>query len=105
MNFEPAATASSNCSALRIVPAPTSASGTSPATRRIASSPAEVRNVISIAGSPPATSARAIGTASLASSITITGITGCPVMMGRSACVFCDMDRSSLEIASAFKSV
>ena len=53
MNFEPAAAASSNCAAVRIVPAPTTASGTSAATRRIDSSAAGVRKVISIARRPP----------------------------------------------------
>ena len=51
-------------------------SGTSAAIRSMASSAAGVRSVSSITGSPPSTSARAIGTASAASCTTTTGMTG-----------------------------
>jgi hypothetical protein len=52
------------------------ASGTSAAIRRTASSPAGVRSVTSSTAMPPATQARASGTACRASSSTITGTTG-----------------------------
>ncbi|MGZ2452198.1 hypothetical protein ACVIRO_004952 [Rhizobium ruizarguesonis] len=91
MNFEPAATAASQWATLRIVPAPTSAPSTSAATARTASSAAGVRMVISIAFSPPATSARASGTADLASSTIKTGTTGWSFRMERSFSVFSPM--------------
>ena len=75
-NCAPAATASSNCAGVRTVPAPTNASGTSSAMARIACSPAPVRKVTSIAGSPPPTSARASGTASFTGRSITTGMTG-----------------------------
>jgi hypothetical protein len=75
-NFAPAATDLSNCASVSTVPTPTTASGTSSAMARIACSPAPVRNVTSITGSPPFTKARASGTACFTSSTTITGMTG-----------------------------
>ncbi len=72
----PAATVSATCAGEITVPAPTTAPGTSEAIARIASRAAAVRSVTSIAGSPPATRARASGTASAASSRTTTGTTG-----------------------------
>ncbi len=71
----PAFATSSNSAGVSTVPAPTSTSGSSAAMRRIASSPAGVRSVISITGRPPAANARASGSACSASSMITTGIT------------------------------
>ena len=76
MNLAPAATIIRACSPLSTVPAPTKASGTSFAIAEIASAAAAVRIVISMTGSPPATSEVATGTALDASSRTTTGTTG-----------------------------
>ncbi len=75
-NCAPAAAARRARPADRIVPAPTSNSGTSAAIRRTASSADGVRRVSSMIGRPPAASARASGTACVASSRTTTGTTG-----------------------------
>ena len=77
-----------------MVPAPTIASGTSAAAMRIASIASRVRRVISTAGSPPFASARASGAASAARAIFSTGITGWPVMRGRSLSAFWGMRTS-----------
>src|SRR5262245_27267895 len=58
----------------RIVPTPTMACGTSRTIRRMASEAAAVLNVTSSVGTPPASSARAKGTARSASSMLSTGI-------------------------------
>ena len=100
MNFEPALAACSNCAALRIVPAPTTASGTSAAARRIASSASGVRMVISITGRPPRASARASGTALLASSIFSTGMTGWPFSNAISLSVLADMECLSVGVVA-----
>ena len=63
-------------SGLITVPMPTMMSGTSAMIARAASSAAGVRSVISITFRPPASSARASGTASAARSIVTTGMTG-----------------------------
>jgi hypothetical protein len=62
-NLAPACAAAARCSRLVTVPTPGTASATSAAMRRMDSSPAGVRRVTSSAKSPPATSARASGTA------------------------------------------
>src|SRR5690625_1178998 len=72
----PASAAFAAWSGVVIVPAPTTMSGTSSAIARIASTATGVRSVSSIAGSPPATSALASGTASATRSMTTTGMTG-----------------------------
>src|SRR3954447_4388553 len=59
-----------------MVPAPTTASGTSAAMALIADGDAAVRSVTSIAGRPPAARARASGTAVSTSSMVRTGTTG-----------------------------
>src|SRR3954469_9542368 len=59
-----------------MVPAPTTASGTSAAMALIAEGDAAVRSVTSMAGRPPAASARASGTAVSRSSMVRTGTTG-----------------------------
>ena len=73
MNLAPISTAFWHCSSVMTVPAPTSMSGQLSATALIASGAAAVRNVISITSMPPERSACAVGTASLASSITTKG--------------------------------
>ncbi len=88
MKREPACAASSNCSADRMVPAPTTASSTSPEARRIASSAAGVRSVISTSRRPPLASARTSGTASSARSILSTGTTGWPSSKASNCFVF-----------------
>jgi len=75
-NRAPAPRAACASAALRTVPAPTIASGTSWAMAEIAASAASVRSVTSRTRMPPAISARAIGTACARCSTTITGITG-----------------------------
>ena len=60
----------------RRVPAPTMASGTAADISRMHCSATGVRSVISSTFTPPATSARASGTASATRCSTITGITG-----------------------------
>src|SRR6476659_1608881 len=75
-NCAPASAASLAWPGATIVPAPTRISGTSSATARIASSATGVRRVSSMTGRPPATRARATGTAWAGSSITTTGTTG-----------------------------
>ena len=75
MNSLPAASASSSACSLSTVPAPTIAPGTC-FISRITANALAVRNVTSSTGNPPATSARAIGTACATSSITSTGMTG-----------------------------
>src|SRR5204863_2514247 len=72
----PAAIAAAISGTRVTVPTPTTHSGTSAAIARIASSAALVRSVTSITGSPPATRARASGTASAARSMVSTGMTG-----------------------------
>ena len=73
MNCAPASAASMHFSNDKIVPAPTSISGTDVRTSLIASMPAAVRMVISMMSNPPANSARAAGTASSTLSMTTTG--------------------------------
>src|SRR5688572_24328512 len=75
-NCAPASRASFAWPGVTIVPAPTRISGTSAAIARIASSATGVRRVSSTTGSPPATRARATGTACAGSSTTTTGTTG-----------------------------
>jgi len=72
----PAATAAETSAGRSTVPAPTTQSATSAAIAHIASSATRVRNVTSITGRPPATGARASGTASAWRSMVSTGITG-----------------------------
>src|SRR5262249_6074406 len=72
----PAATAACTSSAVNTVPTPTTASATSLMIAFMDSSAACVRSVTSITLSPPATSARASGTASATCSIVSTGMTG-----------------------------
>src|SRR5215207_78207 len=74
--FAPAFDAAAMSSIFVTVPAPTTASGRSAAMAVIAASAAGVRSVTSSTGSPPATNARASGTASLTCSIVSTGMTG-----------------------------
>src|SRR4051794_37550879 len=59
-----------------MVPAPTTPAGTSAAMPLMADGEAAVRSVTSIAGRPPAASARASGTAVSRSSMVRTGTTG-----------------------------
>ena len=73
-NTAPASFAARSCSTVRIVPAPTIASGTSRLIAAIAPAAALVRKVTSRTGRPPFTSAFASGTACSSFSITITGI-------------------------------
>ena len=73
MKPAPAATASSTCSTVRTVPAPTLISGTSSCMALMHSAAQAVRKVTSAEGMPPATSARAMGTASSTLSRTTTG--------------------------------
>ena len=80
-NTAPASFAARSCSTVRIVPAPTIASGTSRLIAAIAPAAALVRKVTSRTGRPPFTSGRppftsafASGTACSSFSITITGI-------------------------------
>src|SRR5687767_3204229 len=68
--------ASANWRGDTIVPAPTTASSTSPAIREMAARADGVRRVISMSRTPPFTNARASGTAVEASSITRTATTG-----------------------------
>ena len=82
MKRAPAFSAATNWPLLSTVPAPTIAPSTSPAIAAIASSAAPVRSVISITFSPPATSARASGTAAARSSMTTTGMTGAAATIG-----------------------
>jgi hypothetical protein len=74
-NCDPASSAESNWRGLSTVPAPTIAPST-PLIARMASSAAGVRSVTSRTLRPPATSARATGTASSTRSMTSTGMTG-----------------------------
>ena len=73
MNFAPAATARSTCSVVSTVPAPTIISGNASAIALIASAAHGVRKVTSAAGRPPSIRALAIGMASAASLIAMTG--------------------------------
>src|SRR6476659_7577827 len=75
-NCAPASAASLAWPGVSTVPAPTRISGTSSAIARIASSATGVRSVSSMTGRPPATRARATGTAWARSSTTTTGTTG-----------------------------
>src|SRR5258705_2565997 len=72
-NFAPRSIAHWRSSGVRTVPIPTIASGTSAMVFRAASTAAMVRNVITSRRSPPATSARASGTASSTRSMVMTG--------------------------------
>src|SRR5712691_9101015 len=72
----PASTALPISAGLVTVPTPTTACGTSAAIALTAASAAVVRNVTSITGRPPASRARASGTACAALSIVSTGMTG-----------------------------
>ena len=83
----PASAAASRSLGLRIVPAPVAISGTSAAMCRIASSAGGVRSVISAMWMPPANNARAIGTASSASAMRITGMTGAAASRERMAVI------------------
>ena len=74
-NTAPASRDAANSSGCVNVPTPTMASGTCSAIARIAGRPWAVRSVISSTRMPPATSARASGTACAMSSMAITGIT------------------------------
>src|SRR4051812_16939022 len=74
--FAPAAMATAISERRVTVPTPTMQSGTCSAIALTAPSAALVRSVTSMTGSPPATRARASGTASAARSIVRTGITG-----------------------------
>ena len=75
MKRAPALTTSSTWPGHRMLPAPTSMSGTSLAMRSIAATPCSVRNVTSMAPRPDSSNVRASGTAVSASSITTTGTT------------------------------
>jgi len=72
----PASMAALRSFSLNTVPAPTIISGASLATALMALSAAGVRRVISIVRTPLASSTRASGTASAASSMVTTGMTG-----------------------------
>jgi hypothetical protein len=65
------------------VPRPTTASGTSAIMARAAARAASVRSVTSMIGRPPATRARANGTAVAASSMVMIGMTGAKPAMSR----------------------
>ena len=79
INFAPAATASSTCSIVRTVPAPTNISGCFSLMILIDSAAASVRKVTSAQARPPSQRASARGSASLLSFNTTTGtIPYCP---------------------------
>ena len=84
-NFAPASTAAWICAGSTMVPAPTWAPGTLRAISAMASSAAGVRSVTSMAGRPPATSARACATPSATSRTVSTGITGASCMIATTA--------------------
>ena len=88
MNFAPAATAASTCSAFRTVPAPTHISGKFVVIIRIASAAALVRKVTSAQGSPPAHNAFARGSASSALSIFTTGTIPILLICSKTAFIF-----------------
>ena len=73
MAAAPAFTARSTCSVVSTVPAHRATWGSSSCTRRMDSSAAAVRKVISATGRPPSARALQSGTASSASSIAMTG--------------------------------
>ena len=75
MNLAPHSTACLHWSRVMTVPAPTSMSGQLSATALMESAAAAVRKVISMTSMPPESMALAVGTASLASSMTTTGTT------------------------------
>src|SRR5262245_52129698 len=68
--------ASARLRGVSTVPMPTDISGTSAMTARAASTAAGVLNAISMVAMPPFSSARASGTASSASAMVMTGMTG-----------------------------
>ena len=74
-NSAPTSIAASTCARFSRVPAPARISGTSARMRRIASAARAVRNVSSIAPTPPASNARAIGPASSGFSTVTTATT------------------------------
>src|SRR4051794_36630985 len=74
--FAPAAIAAATSAGRITVPTPTTQSATSATIARMASSAGLVRSVTSITGKPPATNARASGTASAIRSMVSTGMTG-----------------------------
>ena len=74
-NLAPSASARARSPALRMVPIPTTASGTSAMMALAASAATGVRSVTSSVRTPPATSALASGTASSTRSMVSTGIT------------------------------
>ena len=76
MKLAPASSAACNEASSITVPAPVTAPGTSRLMAAMAASAPGVRSVTSMAGRPPATSARACATPSAASRTVSTGITG-----------------------------
>src|SRR6266567_1688255 len=78
----PTASAAATSASPSTVPAPTPHSGTCAAIAAMASSATRVRSVTSMTFSPPATSARASGTACSTRSIVSTGTTGVPERSG-----------------------
>ena len=74
-NAAPAAWTSFTCCGVRIVPTPTTSSGTSARMQRSAVIATGVRRVSSMQSTPPASNARASGTASSAASTTSTAMT------------------------------
>ena len=85
-NLAPSATARARSSAFKIVPMPTMASGTSAIMALAASTATGVRSVTSSTRTPPATSARASGTASSTRSMVSTGMTVADLKMSASCC-------------------
>ena len=88
MNFAPASTAASTCSAFSTVPAPTHISGKFVVMILMASAAAPVRKVTSAQGSPPAHSAFARGSASSALSIFTTGTIPILLICSNTAFIF-----------------
>ena len=88
MNFAPAATAASTCSAFSTVPAPTHMSGKFVVMVPMASAAASVRKVTSAQGSPPAHRAFASGSASSARSIFTTGTMPILLICSNTAFIF-----------------
>ena len=88
-NLAPSDRARARSSAFRIVPMPTTASGTSAIMALAASTATGVRSVTSRTRTPPATSARASGTASSSRSIVSTGITVADLKMAASCSCRC----------------
>ena len=76
MNLAPHSTACWHWSNVTTVPAPTTMSGTSSATRRMDSGAAAVRKMISIRSTPPLSMAFAVATASSAKDCSIAFFSG-----------------------------